>query len=138
MPELTQEMKDAYWNEWQQTQDHWLAIRAAFGTLKPIAWMSEFRASVNSNWSTDFSPVPVKENTYFRNIRPVYDLGVTEPLPKVHDHLIATIEAEIKNVQPVPTIGDDDSIYLTERQDGFKEGLEWALRLLKDNNRVRS
>ena len=31
---MTEEVKDAYWEEWRQTQDHWLAMEAAFKKWK--------------------------------------------------------------------------------------------------------
>jgi len=37
-------------------------------------------------------------------------------------------------VQPVIVMGDDDSIYLTERQEGFKEGLEAAIRIIEQTS----
>ncbi|MDX1032786.1 hypothetical protein GOL82_16225 [Sinorhizobium medicae] len=48
MDTISKEMQDAYWDEWQQTQDHWLALAAAikaqprraiknFSTPSPLA-----------------------------------------------------------------------------------------------------
>lgn len=37
-------------------------------------------------------------------------------------------------VQPVIVMGDDDSIYLTERQEGFKEGLDVAIRIIEQTS----
>ena len=34
-------------------------------------------------------------------------------------------------VQPVIVMGDENSIYLTERQEGFKEGLNTAIRIIE-------
>lgn len=34
-------------------------------------------------------------------------------------------------VQPVIIMGDEDSIHLTERQEGFKEGLDAAIRIIE-------
>lgn len=55
---------------------------------------------------------------------------------KVQDHLLVAIEKEIEHVKPIPVMGDDDSIHLTERQIGFKNGLQWTLCLLRNNNNV--
>jgi ABC-type sugar transport system substrate-binding protein len=37
-------------------------------------------------------------------------------------------------VQPVIVMGDEGSIYLTERQEGFKEGLEAAIRIIEQTS----
>lgn len=37
-------------------------------------------------------------------------------------------------VQPVIVMGDNDSIYLTERQEGFKEGLDVAIRIIEQTS----
>ena len=37
-------------------------------------------------------------------------------------------------VQPVIVMGDDDSIHLTERQEGFKAGLDTAIRIIEQTS----
>jgi hypothetical protein len=37
-------------------------------------------------------------------------------------------------VQPVIVMGDEDSINLTERQKGFKEGLNCAIRIIEQTS----
>lgn len=37
-------------------------------------------------------------------------------------------------VQPVIVMGDEDSIHLTERQEGFKEGLDTAIRIIEQTS----
>ena len=36
---ISKEMQEAYWDEWQQTQDHWLALAAAMKVrdAEPVA-----------------------------------------------------------------------------------------------------
>lgn len=43
---ISKEMQNAYWDEWQQTQDHWLALAAAIDVqhggspvLAPLVWI---------------------------------------------------------------------------------------------------
>lgn len=48
--------------------------------------------------------------------------------------LIAKLETTSKQVQPHIVLGDDDSIYLTERQLGFKEGLASAIRMIEQTD----
>ena len=38
----------------------------------------------------------------------------------------------IANVQPIPIMGDDDSIHLTDKQEGYVEGLRAAINLMKE------
>lgn len=37
-------------------------------------------------------------------------------------------------VQPVIVMGDKDSIYLTEQQEGFKKGLDAAIRIIEQTS----
>lgn len=41
---ITEKMKDAYWEEWRQTQDHWLALAEALKAQpkqEPVAWTTQ-------------------------------------------------------------------------------------------------
>lgn len=61
------------------------------------------------------------------DVRPE-DLGDHNVL--LEDHLRAAITDELAGVEPRIVLGDDDSIFLTERQEGYKEGLNFVLALL--------
>ena len=39
------------------------------------------------------------------------------------------LEKEIENTQPNPVIGDDDSIFLTDEQEGYKKAMTYALQV---------
>lgn len=47
---------------------------------------------------------------------------------------ITQIDAEIEKVTPIPVIGDDDSIHLTDYQAGIREGLLIARMVLEELN----
>ena len=49
--------------------------------------------------------------------------------------LIEALETAVTNVQPQPMIGDDDSIFLTEWQEGYRDGIKRAIEEIKMRQR---
>lgn len=49
----------------------------------------------------------------------------------LRDTLIKELRTTANNIKPVPTLGDDDSIYLTEYQIGLNAGLMVAISMVK-------
>lgn len=56
---------------------------------------------------------------------------MARPIGEILKDLITKLEASSDMVKPHIVLGDEDSIYLTERQIGYKEGLEAAVRLVE-------
>lgn len=46
------------------------------------------------------------------------------------DKVIERLQAIIEDIKPQPVIGDDDSIYLTEYQEGMRSGLQRAILVI--------
>ena len=49
------------------------------------------------------------------------------------ESLIKTLEANIAAIQPHITLGDDDSIYLTDYQEGIIAGIRHAIKVIKES-----
>ena len=53
---------------------------------------------------------------------------------EILQEIITKLETTSSMVQPHIVHGDEDSIYLTERQEGYKEGLAAAIRTIEQTD----
>lgn len=47
------------------------------------------------------------------------------------EELVKRLTDRFESIKPIPQIGDDDSIHLTEFQQGFKDGVKFAIALAR-------
>ena len=83
--------------------------------------------TVEKIWASTFVSHPfVKGDTWVPQKRAKAAIAIALK----RDDLRAALTAAAEGVTPQIVMGDEDSIYLTERQEGFREGLAFALSLL--------
>jgi len=72
MDKISRKVQDAYWAEWQQTQDHWLALAAAIPLIKQeeVARLRTVNAqmlaalkAIDNWWLADFPDGPEGDRT---------------------------------------------------------------------------